>query len=200
VVVDIGTGDGRFVLAAARRDPSGLFVGIDADAPSMVESSRRAARRDALPNALFVVAAAEALPTELYDAADEVTVHFPWGSLLRGLVDGEPDVAGQLSSVAASRARVNILLSARPSDRLPWLPRVDAAVASRVGDRFAAHGFETRIARPATPDEVAAARSSWAKRLAAGASGREVWRIAVGRPGASMRLPVRQALDETGRP
>lgn len=200
MVVDIGTGDGRFVLSAARQDRSALVVGIDADAASMVESSRRAMRRDAVPNALFVVASAEALPIELHGAADVVTVQFPWGSLLRGLVEGLPDVAGQLASIAAPRTRVDLLVSVRPSDRLSWLPSVDGETATRVGDFFAPHGFRALLSRPATRDEIAAAHSSWAKRLAAGGGGRDVWRISLDRADLPARLPGRETLGETGRP
>ena len=53
----------------------------------MAKSSRRAARpvsHGGVPNALFVVAAAERPPTELLSIADELTINFPWGSLLRG--------------------------------------------------------------------------------------------------------------------
>jgi 16S rRNA (adenine(1408)-N(1))-methyltransferase len=61
-VIDLGTGDGRRVLRAARARPEILHVGIDANAAGMAEASRRAARRGALPNALFAVAAAEHPP------------------------------------------------------------------------------------------------------------------------------------------
>ena len=196
MVVDIGTGDGRFVLAAARDDPRVLVIGVDADASSMAESSRRAVRRDALPNALFVVAAAEALPRELHGAARLVTVHFPWGSLLRGLVTGEPDVAGQIASIAAADARVDLLLSARPSDRLAWLPRIDGEIASRVGAVFAARGFRVRAARLATREAIDAAHSTWAKRLG---TGREAWSIRLDRAGSPGRLATRADLGETGR-
>jgi 16S rRNA (adenine(1408)-N(1))-methyltransferase len=60
--VDLGTGDGRGVLAAAAEHPDTLVVGIDANAAAMATASRKAARRDALPNALFVVAAAQHPP------------------------------------------------------------------------------------------------------------------------------------------
>jgi 16S rRNA (adenine(1408)-N(1))-methyltransferase len=62
VALDLGTGDGRHVLAAAAQAPDTLVIGIDASAAAMTESSRRAARRDAVPNALFAVAAAEHPP------------------------------------------------------------------------------------------------------------------------------------------
>jgi 16S rRNA (adenine(1408)-N(1))-methyltransferase len=58
----LGTGDGRRVLAAAAAQPDTLVVGLDANAAAMAEASRKAARRSSLPNALFVVAAAEHPP------------------------------------------------------------------------------------------------------------------------------------------
>jgi 16S rRNA (adenine(1408)-N(1))-methyltransferase len=65
VTVDLGCGDGRAVLAAAAAQSDRLVVGVDANAAAMAEASRRAGRtpgRGGLPNALFVVGAAEALP------------------------------------------------------------------------------------------------------------------------------------------
>ena len=56
------------MLAAAAAQPDRLVVGVDANAAGMATASRRAAARPArggLPNALFVLAAAEALPAEL---------------------------------------------------------------------------------------------------------------------------------------
>jgi 16S rRNA (adenine(1408)-N(1))-methyltransferase len=62
VALDLGTGDGRSVLAAAAAQSDVLVIGVDASAAAMAEASRRAARRDALPNALFAVMAAEHPP------------------------------------------------------------------------------------------------------------------------------------------
>jgi hypothetical protein len=50
------------VLAAAKARPDTLTIGLDANASGMIESSRRAAKRGALPNAVFAVAAAEHPP------------------------------------------------------------------------------------------------------------------------------------------
>ena len=79
-------------------------MGIDADAAAMAESSRRAAApvsRGGLPNALFVVAAAEALPAGLAGAFDRVTVNLPWASLLRGalVIEGELSFAQRLQAI-----------------------------------------------------------------------------------------------------
>lgn len=50
------------MLGAARAHPETLAVGVDAVADAMAASSRKAARRNALPNAVFVVAAAQHPP------------------------------------------------------------------------------------------------------------------------------------------
>ncbi len=97
-MVDLGTGDGRWVLAAAAADPNALVIGVDANADAMAEASRRAAgpaRRGGVSNALFVVASAEALPPELDGVADLVTIHLPWGSLLRGALALDEAVASR---------------------------------------------------------------------------------------------------------
>jgi 16S rRNA (adenine(1408)-N(1))-methyltransferase len=85
VIVDLGTGDGRYVLATAAACPDRLVIGVDANAAAMADAARKATARSGkpgkpgggLPNALFVVAAVEALPVELAGVADLVTAHFP---------------------------------------------------------------------------------------------------------------------------
>ena len=46
------------MLRAAAEHPDTLVIGLDANAAAMAAASRRAARRYALPNALFAVVAA----------------------------------------------------------------------------------------------------------------------------------------------
>ena len=80
----------------------------------MAEASRRAARatkRGALPRALFVVAAAEALPAELDGLADMLTVQFPWGSLLRGLLEADPSIVSGIARLLKPGATATLLLS-----------------------------------------------------------------------------------------
>lgn len=93
VVVDVGTGDGRWAYAYARAHPDAFVVGIDALAANLAEVSRRASRKAArggLPNVLFVRADAAAPPAELVGSADEVHVLLPWGKLLLGTMLARP--------------------------------------------------------------------------------------------------------------
>lgn len=93
VLVDVGTGQGRFVLDAAREDSARLVVGIDAVAENMAKSAQKAnasPKKGGLLNALFVRAAAEKLPGPFEATADTLTVQYPWGSLMR--IVSEPSV------------------------------------------------------------------------------------------------------------
>jgi 16S rRNA (adenine(1408)-N(1))-methyltransferase len=164
VAVDLGTGDGRHVLALAAGDPDTLAIGLDANATAMADSSRRAWRgRAALPNTLFAVAGAERPPEALHGLAGSLTVNFPWGSLLRGLLGEDDAVLAGVVRLMAPGAEGRVLMSVVPRDGMPPVPpRCELARA------YERHGLDLVEMRPATPEEVAASGSTWAKRLRAG--------------------------------
>lgn len=171
MTIDVGTGDGRAVLAAAARDPRTLALGLDAVAAAMAEASRRAAgpaRKGGLPNVAFIVAAAEAPSIALCGLADLVTVRFPWGSLLRGCVGGDAAVAAGLARLVAPRGTLELILAPSARDNLDGIPLEAAALADAAAAAFAPLGLEVVVARPATDAEVLASGSTWARRLGAG--------------------------------
>lgn len=169
MTIDVGAGDGRAVLATAAAEPTSLVIGLDAVAASMAESSRRAARAR-LTNALFVVAAAEAIPAELVGLADLVTVRFPWGSLLRGCLGLDEAVTSGISSLVASRGELELLIAPIARDRLDGIPTELDNVVRAAAATFGRFGLERIEGRQATPAEVATSRSTWAKRLLANGS------------------------------
>jgi 16S rRNA (adenine(1408)-N(1))-methyltransferase len=190
-VVDLGTGDGRSVLARARREPGAVVVGIDASAAAMAESSLRAARparKGGLPNALFVVAAAERPPAELAGIAAEVSVLFPWGSLLRGALalDDAGAVAAGIAGLVAPGGVVRMLLSIDPHDRLSTPPPTAADRRSST-ERWARHGLDLCVLEPVGAAEAAASGSTWARRLRAGHD-RAIWRVELRRQSRTAEL------------
>jgi 16S rRNA (adenine(1408)-N(1))-methyltransferase len=159
------------VLAAAAAQPDRLVVGVDANAAGMATASRRAAAKPArggLPNALFVVAAAEQLPGELDGVADLVTVHFPWGSLLRGLLGADPATMTGLTRMLHPDGTLQLLLSSTVRDHSVGVAPIQAATLHALAESYAALGLTVTEARPATVADVAAAHSTWGKRLGAG--------------------------------
>jgi 16S rRNA (adenine(1408)-N(1))-methyltransferase len=168
VTIDVGTGDGRAVLAAAGRQPGTLALGLDANAAAMAEASRRAARagrKGGLENARFVLGAAEAPPPELAASADLVTVTFPWGSLLRGCVGLDPVVAAGVAGLVGADGSLELLLAPADRDGLDGLPTSAEALVVAAARAFECHGFDVAEARAATPAEIAASGSTWARRL-----------------------------------
>ena len=79
VLIDVGTGDGRYVLHVARTQPTCFAIGVDA-----CWNNLRRASRKAPPNALYVIANALALPAELGGMASKVTINFSWEACSRG--------------------------------------------------------------------------------------------------------------------
>jgi 16S rRNA (adenine(1408)-N(1))-methyltransferase len=147
----------------------------------MAESSLRAsrpARKGGVPNALFVVAAAERPPVELLGIADELTVSFPWGSLLRGTLalDDAADAADGIAALLAPGGTARILLSIDPRDRLA-LPGPETLAREELTDRWRWRGLSVTAWRVATRAEVDATGSSWARRLRAADGDRATWRL-----------------------
>jgi 16S rRNA (adenine(1408)-N(1))-methyltransferase len=167
----VGTGDGRAVLETAARQPTTLVLGMAATAGSMAEASRRAARSarmGGLPNAMFVLAAAESPPVELAGRASLVTVRFPWASLLRGVLGRDPGVAAGLAALVAERGELELLLAPAARDGLDDLPTHTEAVVAAASSAFHPLGFALVEGRAATAAEVADSGSTWARRLGGG--------------------------------
>ena len=82
------------------------MIGIDTCRENLHQVSRKA-----LPNALYLIANAEALPAGLSGLATHITVNFPWGSLLTGLLDFRLRVIGNLRMIARPGATLAIVLN-----------------------------------------------------------------------------------------
>jgi 16S rRNA (adenine(1408)-N(1))-methyltransferase len=101
----------------------------------------------------------------LHGVADSLTIHFPWASLLRGVLGIEEAVLAGIAALAAPGATVRSLVSVVPRDGVPPVPPAEELAAA-----YARHGLRLVEARAATAAEVAASGSSWAKRLQAGSA------------------------------
>jgi 16S rRNA (adenine(1408)-N(1))-methyltransferase len=170
VVVDLGAGDGRFAYRRARAHSEWLCIAVDACAAGMRELSWRALRkpsRGGAPNVVFVRAAIESLPQALAGIADEVTINYPWGSLLRAVLEPDPAALGGIVRLgrpgAALRIHVNesalaaLQTTGRPFDiHLPQLRNgyLEAGVRLNMLGRIPNDG-----------------ESSWGLRLLGGRSG-----------------------------
>jgi 16S rRNA (adenine(1408)-N(1))-methyltransferase len=165
--MDIGTGDGRFVRHVAQTRPNTFVIGLDAARENLIEVSRRAPS-----NALFVIANARALPYELRGLATQVTINFPWGSLVEGLLTGDPALMTGLAMIARPRAELDVRLNAGALAEAGWLLEAGAV---RVREVLAVNGFTMRPPIRLTSGELKALPTTWAKRLAFGRDPRAMY-------------------------
>jgi 16S rRNA (adenine(1408)-N(1))-methyltransferase len=174
VAMDVGTGDGRFAYTWAADHPETFVIAMDPVREAMREFSARAQRKPArggLPNLLYVMASIEQPPTELEGRANLIFVNLPWGSLMRGIIEADDIVLGNLSRLAADGAQVRIILNTRVfDDPVPLdvlgLPEVTAEYAQTVlTPAYQEHGLQLTGARFLTPEELLELGTTWAKRL-----------------------------------
>jgi 16S rRNA (adenine(1408)-N(1))-methyltransferase len=133
---------------------------------------------------MFAVAAAERPPVELCGRADEVTILFPWGSLLRGVLVLDPGAAAGIAGLVAPGGRVRALVSVTDRDAAnAGLEPLRAADRDRLAERWAPFGLRLAAFEPVTAEEVHGTGSTWARRLGATRRmGRSATAAAVARP------------------
>jgi hypothetical protein len=136
-------------------------IAIDASPDALCDGSWRA-HRWRLANVAFLVTSLEQLPRALEGIAHEVTVHFPWGSLLVGLLEADPAIVGPLASALRPNGELRLLISAVERD---GYDEVTPAWLNALAPRYGALGLALTESRWATADDYARSRSSWAKRL-----------------------------------
>ncbi|MBK9125659.1 MAG: hypothetical protein IPM16_21390 [Chloroflexi bacterium] len=158
--LDIGTGDGRYVVHHATKHPHRFVIGLDACRENLVDRSRNAP-----DNALFVIANAEQLPVMLHGMASSVTVNFPWGSLLDGLLDITSPVLDGIAAACLPGALVEVRLNGGALAEAGWSLKDGA---QQVRDSLADAGFDMLRTVDLDAAALRGVSTSWAKRLAFG--------------------------------
>lgn len=181
-MIDLGTGDGLFVYQSARENPKKFYIGVDANARPLEKVSEKVHRKPAkggLPNVLFLQAAVEALPPELAGVADEVHVHFPWGSLLQSVATGDRETLRNIRRICRSAALLEIVMGLDPErdrteiERLA-LPPISIEYIDRVlAPLYRSAGFEVCERGLLSPVDWPEIKTSWARRLK-GNAGRQL--------------------------
>ena len=174
VIIDIGTGDGRFVYQSARRNPRKFYIGIDPNVRPLEKLSERIYRKPSkggASNVLFIQAAVEDLPPELDGVADELHVHFPWGSLLRAVATGDVSIIRNLRRICSPEALLEVVVGLDPVRDQSEIERLGLPSLSlefideSLIANYAAAGFEISERGILTASEWPEFNTSWAKRL-----------------------------------
>ena len=172
--MDIGTGDGRFVYQSARENPAKFYIGIDANTEPLRKISMRATRKPAkggAANLLFLQAAIEDLPNELDNTADEIHIHFPWGSLLQAVTTGDPNVLRNLRRIAARKCLLEVVIGIDAErdraeiERLELPSLSDDYLTKTLASKYEAAKFEFKESGTVAAAHWPHLKSSWARRL-----------------------------------
>ncbi len=127
---------------------------------------------------MFVCAAAEALPGPLAGVADEITINYPWGSLLRAVALPDGEVLARVEKLAKPGARATMVINVQPLRDVTQAERLGLADAALLHDERALRDAYSRagldILRVSRVED-ALPGTSWGKHLAI--SKREIWRL-----------------------
>lgn len=158
--VDLGTGDGRFAIQLARAQPDLGVIGVDTILDGLRDSPRR------LPaNVRFVQRDAHDVWLGDGSVATSISVNFPYGSLLRGLVEGDAALLARLDALLGRDGRLAI----RVNERALTGTGLDPAGAEDAIVRALEEVDALRVcSRSLTQAELRAFPSTWAKRLGYG--------------------------------
>lgn len=165
-VLDLGTGDGRFVRTLASRHPDWFVIGVDACRENLREHS--SAKQS---NMLFVIASAQELPAEFLGSFSQITIYFPWGSLLDGLLACQPGLMHGLACVVRPDAQIEICLNA---GALAEAGQSLESGTERVYENLSRLGWTLRHPHPMDIQALAQFPTTWAKRLAFGRDPRAI--------------------------
>ena len=183
IIVDIGTGDGKFTYKIAKENPDRLVIGIDPNAKGAQKYSAKIykqASRGGLENALFVLASVEDLPEELNGLANQVFINFPWGSLLKGIVFAEDLVWNNLKRICQKGAYIDLLFGYDENFDKGKMEKLGLSILDEgyINDvlipKLKTKGVKVIEAEELSSKELVHYPTTWAKKMAFGKE-REWW-------------------------
>jgi len=166
IILDLGTGDGRYVRTLAGSYPDRFIIGIDACRENLREHSQAK-----LQNMLFIIASAQNLPDELHGLVSHITINFPWGSLLESLLSGDPELIHGMEAISRSAAAVDLRLN---GGALAEAGTTLETGAERIYNHLLQAGWQVETPMIMDASALQSFPSTWAKRLAFGRDPRAV--------------------------
>jgi len=166
IMLDLGTGDGRYVHTLAEERPDWFVIGIDSCRENLREYSQAK-----LQNMLFVIASAQSLPAELNGFISHLSINFPWGSLLESLLTGDSKLMRGLESVSHSATSIDLYLN---GGALVEAGTTLETGAEKIYDHLIQSGWRLRRPVMLNDNVLKSFPTTWARRLAHGRDPRAI--------------------------
>jgi len=170
VVIDIGTGDGRFVYKKALENKDVFYIGIDPSQKQLKTFSKKGVRKK-LKNILFIIGSIELLPPELKNTADKIYIIFPWGSLLKSVTKPNSKILTNIKSLLKNGGEIEIVFGYDETLEPIETERLDLPSFTRdyleniLIPEFKRSGFELKYIKEIKAEEMKNLESTWAKKL-----------------------------------
>ncbi len=180
VVMDLGTGDGKFLYRLARENRAVFHIGIDPCREQLEKISSKIYKKPArggLDNIIFVIASLENMPAELNGLADRIYINYPWSGLLRKLITPDKQSIRQVRRLGKTGATIEILLNYSIFEDKKYLERanlpdlMDRSIIDLVDRMYRELGIDIEGMEFFHEQDDAPQPTSWGRKLTRG-SGR----------------------------
>jgi 16S rRNA (adenine(1408)-N(1))-methyltransferase len=170
-ILDLGTGDGRFVYKTALENSNAVIVGVEP--ANTFKEYKREINRKKLKNAFIFQENAEnlSLPKETFD---EIHINLPWGTLLKYASDPNLDFYLNLASSLKLNGKIIVILGFSPHFEKTETKRLDLIDLDDRGKEFLKENLSKIPCLDLTSfkilkrNELQKIETSWAKKLAFG--------------------------------
>jgi 16S rRNA (adenine(1408)-N(1))-methyltransferase len=169
IVLDIGTGDGRFIYKSALKQPKTLFIGMDPLTSQMSAYSSKINRKK-LDNTLLVIGSIENIPTDLFSYVDKIYINLPWGSLLEKIIKAENTHIREINSLLKQNGEVEIIFGYDPEHEPTEVQRLElpSIISKKDVEKLLSNFKEyfeiTELSR-LSKNELGKIDTTWAKKL-----------------------------------
>lgn len=174
VVLDIGTGDGRYIYKNALNNPNDLFIGID-PAQNLKEFQREINRKR-LKNAILINSSIENFKLERAELFDEIQIILPWGNLLKYCVSVDKEFFIKISKWLKKEGLINIIFGfneeyeEKITKRLNLKDLNDNEVSFLKSNLESLEGLRLLNFQTLTPKNLKNFETTWSKKLNFGAN------------------------------
>jgi len=170
-ILDIGTGDGRFIYKSAVLNPKNLYIGIE---PSVnFKEYQREINRKKLTNATLINSSIESF--EVTDKFfDQIFIHLPWGILLKHVVTVDKEIFKKLNKMLKKGGEIEIIFGYDPklekseTNRLS-LKELNLKELGFLKEKYSKiPGLELKHFQLISNKDLKDKQTSWSKKLAFG--------------------------------
>lgn len=178
-VLDIGTGDGRYVYKSALLNPNTLYIGIDP--ASNLKEYQREINRKKLTNAILLKSSIENFDPKISSIFDQISVILPWGNLLKYVVIVDQDFFIKIASWMKPSSKLQIIfgfneeLEEKETKRLSLTELTEKEVEFIKEKYHNLKDFKLEIFEEINNKDLKQFETTWAKKLTFGANRKYIY-------------------------